>query len=120
MNRRITKYDARLIGTWKSDRRRTFQHFQPKAGTSPDKLRQLKAMFGQLVIDWGRGKYQTELEGRCDSGVYEVIASDATSVVVRLQEPAINGEDLQQIHFDGNHYWVAASGTLIEWFCRLE
>jgi hypothetical protein len=113
------KLDRRLLGTWQSDRRRTFRHFKPKAGTTPGHLRKLKALFGKLVIRWGRGRYDTELDGHRDSGNYEVIGGDVESVVVRYRD-ALTGQDrITQIHFAGDHYWLSINGGLIEWFRRV-
>jgi hypothetical protein len=50
---------------------------------------------------------------------YEIVASDADSVVVRA--PGLDGSPtLSQIHFDGDYYWVAAGGVLCEYFKRIE
>ena len=112
-------FDRRLLGTWRSDRRRTFRHFKPKPGAAPESLRKLRSLFGKLVIHWERGRYSTELDGHRDAGEYEVIASDAKSVVVCCRDPRTDRETLQQIHFDGDYYWIALDGRLIEWFRRV-
>ncbi len=106
---------------WQSDRRRTFQQFKPPMGCTPQNLRKLKALFGKLVIRWGRGRCYTELDGYCDSVAYEVIAHDTSSVVIRYRD-SITGETdrIQHIHFEVNCYWIAVSGHLIEWFRRVE
>lgn len=116
----MAKSDRRLLGTWQSDRRRTFRHFKPKAGCSPHSLRKFKAMFGKLVVQWDRGVYHTELDGHRSSARYEVVASDAESVVVRSRDE-LSGEDrLQHIHFDEDSYWVAlAGGSICEFFRRV-
>ena len=120
MGQRAPKYDSRLIGTWQSDRRRTFMHFKPKWGCPPQNLRKLKAMFGKLVIRWGRGRCHTELDGYCDSDTYEVIARDTSSVVIRYRDGITEMDRIQHIHFEENDYWIAVSGRLIEWFRRVE
>ncbi|QEL16930.1 hypothetical protein [Limnoglobus roseus] len=114
------KVDPRLLGTWRSDRRRTFRHFKPKAGCSPRSLRLFKGLFGKLVIRWDRRTCHTDLDGFCQAVRYEVVASDAVSVVVRLREGLTGEERLQHIHFDGDHYWVAlGGGSLCEFFRRV-
>src|SRR5262249_15094613 len=80
----VPKYDGLLIGPWRSDRRRTFRHFKPKPGCPPRSLRKLKSIFGKLVIRWGRGRHHTEMDGHHESAAYEVVARDASSVVVRF------------------------------------
>ncbi len=120
MGQREPKFDRRLIGGWQSDRRRTFRHFKPKMGCPPQSFRKLKAMFGKLVIRWGRGRCHTELDGYCDSVAYEVIARDTSSVVIHYRDCVTETDTIQHIHFEENYYWIAVSGSLIEWFRRVE
>jgi hypothetical protein len=116
----VSKYDGRLIGAWRSDRRRTFRHFKPKPGCPPRSLRKLKSIFGKLVIRWSRGRYYTELDGYHDSGAYAVVAQDESSIVVRFWDSLTEADRIGHIHFEGDHYWTAVSGGLIEWFRRVE
>jgi hypothetical protein len=113
-------WDRRLLGTWQSDRRRTFRHFRPKPGCSPQALAKFKAIFGKLVVRWGRGKYHTELAGLRESAEFEIVASDSRSVVVRYQDAFFEEARLQQIHFAGDWYFIALSGGLCEYFRRVK
>jgi hypothetical protein len=120
VSRRAAKTDRRLLGTWQSDRRRTFRHFKPKPGCSPHALRKLKGLFGKLVVRWGRGVYVTELDGHQTSVRYEVVATDAESVVVRFRDELSGSDQLQQIHFAGDYYWIALTGgAIFEFFRRV-
>ena len=112
-------FDKRLLGTWQSDRRRTFLHFKPKAGTSPQSLKKLKSLFGKLVIHWGRKTYDTELDGHYESTPYVVVANDWGSVVIRHRDRLTGEESLVQIHFDGDRYWIATH-SIIEWFKKVK
>lgn len=111
--------DSRLIGTWKSDRRRTFRRYKPKPTAPARSIRKLKSLFGKLVVRWGRGKYYTEMDGDKWSNAYEVIASDQYSVVVRSKDDLSAEPRLQQIHFEGDWYWLAISPGLCEYFKRV-
>ena len=120
MPRREPQHDPRLIGTWQSDRRRTFRHFKPKAGCRPASLLKLKRLFGKLVIEWGRTKYTTELDGVRSTARYRVVARDTSSVVVAFADDLTGGaEVLRQIHFHGDHYMMPTGGSLVEWFRRV-
>ena len=113
--------DPRLIGTWKSDVRRTFARFKPKPNSRPQSFRKLKSLFGKLVVRWGRGKVYVEMDGNKSSHTYEVIASDQFSVVVRSNDELVwLGHVLQQIHFEEGWYWVAVAPGLCEWFKRVK
>lgn len=110
--------DERLLGTWQSDRRKTFLHYKPSPKSTPQQLRNLKALFGKLVVRWERQKYHTELDGYFSSEPYIVLASDVDSVVIRHRDKVTRAERLQQIHFEEDWYWTATWG-LIEWFRRV-
>ena len=112
-------FDRRLIGSWKSDRRRTFKHYRPKAGCSAASLRKFKALFGKLVIRWGRTKSYSELDGHQSVAAYEVVASDADSVVIRYHDTLAGEDRLRQIHFVDDYYWITVGGGLCEWFRRV-
>jgi hypothetical protein len=119
MAKTSTKFDKRLIGTWKSDRRKTFQHYKPNKKISAAHLRRFKALFGKLVVRWSRAKCYSELDGSHDSGPFEVLASDDSSVVIRHLD-GITGESvLKQIHFEGDYYWFALDCHMNEWFRRV-
>jgi hypothetical protein len=118
----VPKVEPRLLGTWKSDRRRTFRFFKPKRGCSPQSLRKFKAIFGKLVIRYTRRKYYTELDGYRDSGAYEIVAADSESVVIRFWSRGVfsEGARLQHIHFEGDFYWIAVGGGgLCEFFRKV-
>jgi hypothetical protein len=138
MTRQRVLVDRRLLGTWKSDRRKTFRHhiFPPKAKLASVRL--IKAMFGKLVIRYGKRQFYTEFEGSEDWTRYEVVASDDASVVIRVfdedLDPKRHGtetvrirrllfpkEKLVQIHFERKWYWVWTWGELYrEYFRRVE
>jgi hypothetical protein len=124
--------DRRLVGTWKSDRRRTFKNFYFKPGADLKAIRKLKSIFGKLVIRWGYRKIVSELDGSVWEDEYEVVAKDASSVVVRVrqtdpqwekipQTELLPREYLKQIHFDGEHFWIGTPfGHLSEYFKRVK
>lgn len=110
--------DKRLIGTWKSDARWTLKELRQRKNFS--ELKCLPKVFGKLEIRYTRKKYYTSLLGE-NSGryEYEVVAKDATSVVIRLKNTMFEEDKLQQINFDGPRYWVCLGG-IHEWFKRID
>jgi hypothetical protein len=111
--------EPRLVGTWKSDRSRTFLHFRPRRGCSPASLRKLKELFGKLNVQWTRRRCRTNIDGSIWSSSYKVLARDETSVVIEFNEPMFPGHRLHQIHFDENHYYIVL-GNITEWFRKVE
>jgi hypothetical protein len=111
--------DRRLLGTWKSDRRRTLEHFKLKPTAKPRSVRFFKSMFGKMVIHWMPATYRFELDGSRLKGSYEIVAQDSESVVIRTWSDLHQEHVLRQIHFEENYYWMCASGSIIEYFRRI-
>lgn len=114
------KSDSRLLGTWQSDRRRTFRHWKPKPGCRPVALRRFKAMFGELVVRWTRKRCYSELGEFRSADPYEVVARDSSSVVIRVWDEFVEEYRVRQIHFEGeDRYWITVSPNLSECFRRV-
>jgi hypothetical protein len=111
--------DRRLLGTWRSDRRKTFRHFVPGPGATPAGVRKLRGLFGRLAVRWTAARYHLSLDGTWQSAPYEVLGRDAESVVVRYYDPRTREWRLQQLRFEGRYYWLWAWG-LREYFRRVE
>lgn len=121
MKRTPGLFDRRLIGTWKSDRRKTFLHYKPPTDFTPARTEKFKALFGKFTIRWGRGKYHTLMDGFRATHPYQIVANDDTSVVIRVHDEILDRDCLRQIHFEGDHYWMALDrGYLSEWFKRVK
>jgi hypothetical protein len=58
------KTDERLLGTWKSDKRRTFAEWNWKNNTSAKKKARLKAFFGKLEVTYTRANVISLLRHR--------------------------------------------------------
>lgn len=120
MPARATKTDKRLLGTWRSDRRRTVAEWRFAKRPTPERRRKFLAIFGRLRLTYTR---------RCIHGVlgdyrfthpYEVLAVDSDTVAIRYRDEGVTSEwRIQHIHFEGDHYWIAL-GRNREWFTRTE
>jgi hypothetical protein len=139
---RFPKVDKRLLGTWKSDKRRTFAEWNWKRNTSPKKKAKLKAFFGKQEITYTRTKVITVLPHRKSEWArrYAVLATDDTSVAI-VQFGKINFKNrqkynpenlkmvdeifgskprIQQINFDKNYFWfLLGNGRNREYFRKI-
>lgn len=138
---RFPKTDKRLLGTWKSDRRRTFAEWSWKKNTSSKKKKKLKSFFGKLEVSYTRSKVVFKLGHRKweQSRRYAVLATDETSVAIisfgelevknrkkhwvyglQLVKELNSKPSLQLIHFDKKHYWIAlGNGRNREFFRKI-
>lgn len=120
MSRAHPKTDSRLLGTWQSDRRRTFRHWKPKPGARPVAIRKFKSLFGELVVRWTRKRCYSELGEFRRRVDYELVARDSSSVVIREWDEFVEDHRLRYITFDGeDRYWLACSGSFHECFRRV-
>lgn len=123
----MTRWDKRLLGTWKSDRRLTFQNWKPSPKLRPSRVRKFRSLFGRLVMRWTRGKYYSDLDGFQDSGHYEILARDANSVVVQCWDSVPSRKlqtvepELSIIFFEGTDtYRLPLRNGFCECFKRIE
>src|SRR4051812_32849756 len=99
------KIDKRLLGTSKSDRRKTFQDFVwPPNGTDEGR-RKFKALFGHLILRYTRQTIFSRMRDTdLDPCPYEVLGSDSTSVAILNKGKSFFHDSpwILQIHFEGD------------------
>ena len=136
------KIDKRLLGTWKSDRIRTFKEWSWTKNISPQKKKRFQSIFGKLEITYTRTKIISSLRHRKweQATRYKVVATDQTSVAIVLfgelqikNRRQYNPENLKfaetlfprqaqisHVHFDKKHYWVSlGTGKNREFFRKI-
>jgi hypothetical protein len=141
-------FEPRLWGTWKSDRKKTFEHFQFSKKGDPKQQRKFQLLFGKLVHKWSRTRVSTYFD--CDRHMgypndrtpevqeYRVVARDPGCVViyegrrVRNRKSGLSkgGYDileglqlehpLRTIYFDDEDCYRISLGSMHEYFRRIE
>lgn len=120
MPARVRKTDKRLLGTWKSDGRRTVAEWRFAKRLTPERRRKFLAIFGRLRLTYTRRRIHGALGEYRFTHPYEVLAADSDTVAIRYRDEAGTSEwRIQHIHFEGDHYWIAL-GRNREWFRRPE
>jgi hypothetical protein len=139
---RFQKFDKRLLGTWKSDKRRTFKDWVWKKKLAPARRKFFESLFGKLRVTYTRGRVISSLRHRGweQSQRYIVVAHDETSVAIVKYGPLqikdrrkYDAENLKlaeemfgvhpkitHIHFDKQHYWISlGNGRNREFFRKI-
>lgn len=125
-----------LIGTWRSDKRRTLAAFHRYHTLEGAEKRRVGSLFGKLVLRYTPERLHFSLRGTEWTAKYHVVAADSESVVLRIHSDDLwrkavpftadivkqmSAPRLQHIHFRrGNgyqNYWIGC-GTFCEWFKR--
>lgn len=121
MAAKAATYDKRLLGTWKSDTRRTFRNWKPDRGMPPAKLRKFKSLFGKMIVRWTPEQILSGFDPNdLNEEPYEVVASDSSSVVVRTYCQWRDVWTLAYILLEGDCYWVTnATSRFGECFHRI-
>jgi hypothetical protein len=112
-------YDSRLIGTWKSDARKTAREITVRRDVAGRKRTKLQSLFGKLELRYTRGRCYSTLDGETRVTSYRVVAKDAYSVAVISSNP-FSGEQIWHIHFEGKRYWISLGGRMREYFMRID
>jgi hypothetical protein len=112
--------DSRLLGTWRSDARKTALEIAARRDISALKKKKLLRLFGKLEQRYTRTHCFSNLGDYLSVSPYTVIAKDASSVVLVVSN-RITGKEIVHIHFEGNYYWVLlGSGRMREFFKRVQ
>jgi len=110
--------DSRLIGTWKSDGRRTAKEIAARGDVPASKKAKLRRFFGKLVLRYTRTRCYSQCEDHASANRYAVVAKDAWSVTLVVSNP-IAGKQIVHIHFEGERYWITlGSSDMREFFKR--
>jgi hypothetical protein len=135
------KHDVRLLGAWRTDKRRTFAEWNWRKGISPKKRSRLKSLFGNLEVTYTRTKVISVLRHRNweTSRHYKVLGLDESSVAIsvfgelkvkgpsnywaeglRMVKEANSKPTIKTIHFDKKNYWVSiGNGKNREFFRKI-
>jgi hypothetical protein len=103
-----SKTDKRLLGTWRSDRRRTVPDWRFAKRLSPEKRRKFLAIFGKLQVTYTRTCIRGVLRDYRFTQPYELLAADSDTVAIRYHDTQLTSEwRIQHIHFLGrDRYWT--------------
>ncbi len=113
MPRKPSKVDRRLLGTWRSDRRKTMAEMVWPRTMKLDRRKWFAGLFGHLKLRYTPRFCFSDLKGYQERGPYEVIAIDTDSVAI------MSAGQIQHLHFEGEHYWISC-GRNREWFKRVK
>ena len=127
-----------LLGTWRSDQRRTLKTCHHYHGLVGAKKRKFAALFGKLELRYTRRFVYHTLRDFKYRERYDVVAEDETSIVIRVHSDGIKKKldkvlladleefpqsKLHQIHFvlrRGHQFYWIGQGRFCEWFRKLE
>ena len=110
--------DRRLIGTWRSDRKKTFSDWVWPGKRSTKSKERFKALFGHLEIRYTARWCSVELKGSKSKWPYHVLAINYNSVVIAKLDTATNEEQFSILTFEGDWYWIPL-GQNREWFRKI-
>jgi hypothetical protein len=112
-------FDKRLIGAWRSDRRRTMKEWVFPVRWTPTMRRRLAGIFGHLLLRYTRSRMHSDFQGHCAVRAYKVLASDSDSVAILHWDDLLGEQRVKQLHFEGRHYWISL-GRNREFFKKIE
>jgi hypothetical protein len=113
-------HDSRLIGTWRSDARKTALEIAARRDLRLPKNKKLLGLFGKLELRYIKQLCFSRFKDHESVSAYKVVAKDDYSVALVMVNP-IAGKQIVHIHYDGNYYWVPlGSSGLREFFKRVK
>lgn len=110
-------YDFRLVGSWRSDSRRTSLEIAARRDITAARKRKLLRFFGKLELRYTPTLCYASLNGQLSVNRYRVLAKDSSSVVLLMSNP-IARKQIVHIHFEGSRYWVILGSSGMREFCK--
>jgi len=103
--------DARLQGTWHSNRDATvaaaFQRDPRWTNAAPEKVERFRDVFGHMTITYSKGTMTSDYRGEVGSFPYRVLESGSNFVVIRSDAPLDKDRDIRIRFVDGDSaYWI--------------
>jgi hypothetical protein len=115
--------DARLHGTWRSNRGATvaaaLRQNPSLTNLPPDQLAQFSAVFGQLTMTYARGVVTQGFLGKTNVWPYKVVEKGADFVVIRSPMKGVADARIRFVE-QGKAYWVGGVGEYDERFDKIE
>ena len=119
MPTRTSKTEKRLLGTWRSDRRRTLKEWLWSPKTNASQRKRFAQLFGHLILRYTRQRVYIEFKGHNESRSYKVIGRDSESVAVMSYVAWMEEDRICHIHFEGDRYYWITIGSQREWFRKV-
>lgn len=114
---RAYKSDRRLLGEWKSDRRRTMAEWKWPPRTSARKKKFVASLFGHLKLRYTQRFLYSDYKGTKSREPYEILGSDSSSVAIAVDSALYEETRIYQMNFADGGYWISL-GRQREWFRR--
>ena len=110
-----------LIGTWRSDRKRTVAQWIYPKRLAAERRAVFEAIFGKLTVQFTRSRHTTVYDGQRHSGFYRVIWSQDASIHPEIVVVYATGrnERAQHIVFDSPNSYYVQGGKCAEFFKRV-
>ncbi len=110
--------DSRLLGTWRSDARKTDREIAARRDIPASRRVRLRQLFGKLVLRYTKSRCYATLGGETEVNRYSVVAKDQSSVAVVYVDSIDGTETVSHIHFEGRYCWICL-GSIREYFRRI-
>jgi hypothetical protein len=111
-------YEPRLIGTWRSERKKTAGEIDARADIPRSKKSKLKNLIGKVELRYTRNRCHAKLGDDIRPMRFSIVARDESSVAIVTVDPIL-GREIVHIHFEDEYYWVCL-GNIREYFKRVK
>src|SRR5262245_34956918 len=110
-----------LLGTWRSDRKRTTAQWVFPKRLAAARRRQFEAIFGKMVVRYTRTRHISRYNARTWSSPYRVLWSQEGPIFPQLVLlfKSKEGETVHHIFFDSPNSYYIQGGRCAEFFKRV-
>ena len=111
------KFDARLNGTWKSNREESvadaFRRDPRWTNAAPEKVERFRDMFGHMTLTYSNGVVTTRFKGEAGTLRYTVLDRGEDYVVIRVHGGIQDGKEIRIRFVDNDKaYWITTQAIM--------
>ena len=110
-----------LLGTWRSDRKRTIAQWIYPKRLADDRRKHFEAIFGKLRYHYTATTLTSKLGARVSKGRYKILWSQEGPIFpqILILVSSKDGEAVQHVYFDSPNSFYIHAGKCIEFFKRV-
>ncbi len=118
-----------LIGTWKSDEKKTLNSMNAIAGVTPKARALLEdQFFGKFLVNYSQGEYRYYIPGETDDleafnkyYPYKVIGKYSEYIEIESFNSLFDEYEIVRLHLENDCYYIyVTKWNFKEYFCRVE
>jgi hypothetical protein len=119
----LSQRKKQLLGYWRSDAKKTLAELAKRKDISKERLEFFEILFGKLEVHYRPSTIVSGFRDTKKTYKYKILGADADSIIIQSDRKLPTSKitpQIQQIHFEGDSYWINLGDGTREFFERID